>query len=225
MNWLILDKRFWFKLITLTGLAAFEIFNFATNQSAMELIFGDTQFVMIYIYNLVAIAFSAIDLGGLSSTFTEEKWPNEPWWVYVSTIAWFLASIVSGLLTYMSVAVAMTVAPVSQLAAVMPNLAAIYDFIPVAIAAVIWLIRVMLIGSAVAGSGHVSAPRPKPSTRPVHIGTQPTASQPKPAPAPAPKAPAAAQPGNESAPMQSIKMGPSLTKQDEDDLMEMMGLK
>jgi len=172
----ILDRRNWFGLITVLGLLAFEIFNYATNQDAMAKIFGEAKFFTIPIYYLLAIAFSAIDLGGLSSTFTEEDWGHEPWWVYVATGGWLIASIVNALLTYLAILVGMALAPISQLAVVMPKVAAVYDYLPAALTIVIWLIRVMLIGSIVA-STNGGRPKKKPIQRPVQQAAAPTASQ------------------------------------------------
>jgi len=218
-----LNKRTWFGLITVLGLLAFELFNYATTQEALSTILGALSFFGFPVYYLIAIAFAAIDLGGLSSTFTEEDWSNETWWVWVSTVGWEIASVVNAALTYMSVTIAMAVAPVSQLATVMPKVQEIYTYIPAALAFVVWLVRIMLIGSIVASTNGGQKPKKQ---RPIQqVAAAPTRAQAQRPMQPAPvRSPVTITQIPVGAPRQSNREPSSGPNNGEDDVAKLLGI-
>lgn len=177
-----LAKEWIFGGMLLLGLAAFDVFNFATTQEALHSFLGKAKLFGIPTAAALAVAFCMVDLGGLASLFTKERGLNEPWYVWTLGIGWLIASIGNAFLTYWAVMTGMTNAPALINPMFSPR--AVLNTVPILMAVTIWLIRLLLIGSlVVAGNRHEKIDRKpiaKPAARPpMKPGVpQPVASQP-----------------------------------------------
>jgi hypothetical protein len=125
---------------------AFEIFNFSTTQYALHDLFGDLSFWGMRWATILAIAFCGIDFGGIARAFTPEQGHEEPKEIWYLLGAWILAAIFNATLTWWGVKVAvMNGAAAASAAAIGTGF--VKNTMPVMIAVMVWLIRVLLIGT------------------------------------------------------------------------------
>ena len=152
----------------LFALFAFEVFNFSTTQFALRDVLGDLTFAGVRWATILAIAFCGIDFAGIARIFTPEQGRDEPAEVYYLFGAWLLAAGFNASLTWWGVSVAIVNHSSAAAGAVVSN-ATLTKVVPVFVAVMVWLIRVLIIGTfSLAGdrlfttaSRHTSfAPRP-----------------------------------------------------------------
>jgi hypothetical protein len=126
------------------ALLAFEIFNFGTTQFALADVLGDLKFAGMRWASILAIAFCGIDFAGIARVFTPEKGRDEPAEVWYLLGAWFLAAVFNASLTWWGVSVAIVNhSSASGDAVISSNI--MIKAVPVFVAAMILLIRVLLI--------------------------------------------------------------------------------
>ena len=137
-------------ILILSALIAFEIFNYSTTEFAMSDLLGDLQFMGMRWSTILAIAFCGIDFAGIARLFTPEQGADEPKEVWYLFGAWLLAATMNASLTWWGVSVAIlnhatlgnTVIPREQMLRI----------VPIFVAVIVWLIRVLIIGTfSVAG--------------------------------------------------------------------------
>lgn len=133
--------------ILLVGLVAFEMFNFDTTRFALEQLMGGRRFMGLAWGAVLALAFCSIDFAGLAriltpaETMAEE--PREVWWL---TGAWLLGAGMNATMTWY--AMALLIAPRgAEVGAGLLTWAEVLRGAPVFIAVMVWLTRVLLIGS------------------------------------------------------------------------------
>lgn len=153
----------------LIALLAFEIFNFSTTQFALLDVLGDLRFAGMRWASILAIAFCGIDFAGIARIFTPQQGRDEPAEVWYLFGAWLLAAVMNATLTWWGVSVAIiTHTSVSGNAVI--SATTMTKVVPVFVAAMILLIRVLLIGTfSVAGDrlfttderrAYTNAPKP-----------------------------------------------------------------
>jgi hypothetical protein len=135
---------------------------------------------------ILAIAFCGIDFAGIARIFTPEQGASEPKEVWYLFGAWFLAAAFNAMLTWWGVSVAIVNHTSASGGAVISN-ETMVKIVPVFVAAMILLIRVLIIGSfSLAGDRLFSqdTARPHNNSRPVEqpiYRPAPTQSQSQPA--------------------------------------------
>lgn len=153
-------------LILVGSLAGFEVANFASTEFSLSNLTGNIEFAGIKWATLFAVAFCGADFAGLARLFTPQKGKDEPIEVMLLGGAWILAAMMNALLTWWGVTQAMLAQGVpgneilthQELIVWFPRLAA----------GLIFLIRILLIGSltvAIEGMSHhkpAFAPKEKP---------------------------------------------------------------
>lgn len=137
-------------MLILGALLAFEIFNYSTTDFAMSDLLGDLRFAGIRWSTILALAFCGIDFAGIARLFTPEQGaeePNEVWYLFG---AWLLAATMNTMLTWWGVSIA--IANHNTLGnAVIPR-ETLLKVVPIFVALMVWLIRVLIIGTfSVAG--------------------------------------------------------------------------
>jgi hypothetical protein len=172
------------------ALLAFEIFNFSTTQFALLDVLGGLTFAGMRWASILAVAFCGIDFAGIARIFTPEQGRDEPAEVWYLFGAWLLAAGFNASLTWWGVSVAI-VNHTSAAAGAVVSSATLTKVIPIFVAVMIWLIRVLIIGSfSIAGdrlfsTNSVSAPRPYQPNTPAPTSTlRPASSLGRPAPKP-----------------------------------------
>jgi hypothetical protein len=131
--------------LLLVGWALFEIFNFATTEFALSDIMGELSFLGVRWATLLALAFCVIDLAGIARVFTPEQGRDEPVEVWFLFGAWLVASALNATLTWWAMAVAINNHVAQGMDIVGQK--AMMNTVPVAIAILVWLTRIMIIGT------------------------------------------------------------------------------
>ena len=133
-------------MMIIGALLAFEIFNFSTTQFALRDVLGDLTFAGLRWATILAIAFCGIDFAGIARIFTPEQGADEPKEVYYLFGAWFLAAAFNAILTWWGVSVAI-VSHASASGGAVVSTATMTKVVPIFVAAMILLVRVMIIGT------------------------------------------------------------------------------
>lgn len=136
-------KAFGFMIIG--ALMAFEVFNYSTTEFALNDVLGNLSFVGIKWATILSIAFCGIDFAGIARLFTPEQGADEPAEVWYLFGAWILAAAMNATLTWWGVSVAIA-NHVSQGTMVLSS-ATIQTVVPVFVAVMVWVIRIMIIGT------------------------------------------------------------------------------
>ena len=132
--------------IILSALLGFEIFNFSSTAFALRDILGDLAFGPFKWATILALAFCGIDFAGIARVFTPEQGADEPKEVYYLFGAWLLAAGFNAILTWWGVSVAIVNHTSASGGAVISN-ETMTKVVPIFVAAMILLIRVLIIGS------------------------------------------------------------------------------
>jgi hypothetical protein len=188
-----------FGVIILCALLAFEVFNFSSTMFALSDILGNLAFGPIRWATMLALAFCAIDFAGIARIFTPEQGRDEPAEVWYLFAAWFLAASFNAILTWWGVSVAMLQHPAAG--GVLLGATTMTKVVPIFVAAMVLLIRVLLINTfSIAGerifslaenrapryhNQYQSQPTYRPNTESLRT---PSESFPRPAPKPTPAA-------------------------------------
>jgi hypothetical protein len=133
-------------LMIIGALLAFEIFNFSTTQFALLDVLGNLEFAGMRWASILAIAFCGMDFAGIARIFTPEQGADEPKEVYYLFGAWLLAAAFNAMLTWWGVAVAI-VSHTSQSGGTVISNETLTKIVPIFVAAMILLIRVLIIGT------------------------------------------------------------------------------
>jgi hypothetical protein len=187
------------------ALLAFEMFNFSTTEFALNDVLGDLKFAGFRWATILSIAFCGIDFAGIARMFTPEQGADEPAEVWYLFGAWLLAAAMNAMLTWWGVSVAIINHTSLGAGSVVSN-ATMTKAVPVFVAIMVWLIRVLIIGTfSLAGdrlfsqdkrrpssSTYRPAPRRQPQTSRATASLRPASSLPRPAntytrPAPKPQ--------------------------------------
>jgi hypothetical protein len=134
-----------FGFIILGALLAFELFNYSSTLFALRDILGDLTFGPIRWATMLAVAFCAIDFAGIARIFTPEKGREEPAEVWYLFGAWFLAAAFNATLTWWGISVA--VLQHNAAGGVLVGASAMTKIVPVFVAAMVLIIRVLLINT------------------------------------------------------------------------------
>ena len=167
-------------LILVAALVAFELFNFSTTEYALGTFFGARDALGLGTWaSVLAIAFCGIDFAGLSRLFTPAtEWRREPKEVWLLTGAWLLGALMNAAMTWWAVASALSDHALPGNALVSPG--QIIQIVPVFVALLVWLTRVMLIGSLATSGDHLRAAAPSrsysPAPKPPAFGQRATPS-------------------------------------------------
>ena len=220
------SRGFLFGVLIIGALVAFEIFNYSTTDFALTDLLGDLRFAGIRWATILAIAFCGIDFAGIARLFTPEKGASEPKEVWYLFGAWLLAATMNAILTWWGVAIAI-LGHESLGGSVVPRETMI-KIVPVFVAIMVWVIRVLIIGSfSVNGSRLFSQASPRQAVNPMARQSQPQPLTPnpaisthaaqyrnvsQPAPKPAQAAHVRTEPTYHPASMSGVSQAPNLTR-------------
>lgn len=187
-----LRRGAFFGSILLAALMAFEVFNFSTTSFALKDVLGDLSFLGLRWATVLAVAFCGIDFAGIARIFTPEQGRDEPAEVWYLFGAWLLAATFNAMLTWWGVSVA--ILSHNALGGVLVGQAAMVKVVPIFVAVLVWLTRVLIIGTfSIAGERLFTLAEARPyqrtATRPEPRAVNlPAASYARPAPKPVPPA-------------------------------------
>jgi hypothetical protein len=181
-------------LIFLGALLAFEAFNYGTTEFALGDLLGNLSFAGMHWATILALAFCGIDFAGVARLFTPEPGIRQPAEMWYLLGAWFLAATMNATLTWWAVSLALI--EHQGLGNEILGRQALLNGVPVFVALLVWLIRVLMIGSfTMAGDrllpGRDLPPAPRQPAPPAHrrqpVGRAPSSVQPAASFTPAPK--------------------------------------
>jgi hypothetical protein len=135
-----------FAAILVVALFAFEVFNYSTTDFALtDLLGSNLKFMGLRWATILSIAFCGIDFAGIARLFTPEQGRDEPAEVWYLFGAWILAAAMNASLTWWGVAVAIN--GHTALGAAIIGHETLTKVIPVFVAVMVWIIRILVIGT------------------------------------------------------------------------------
>lgn len=134
-----------YTLIIVLALVAFEAFNYSTTAYALRDLLGDLRFAGIQWATLMALAFCGLDFAGIARLITQKGKSddrNESWYLFS---AWLIAAAFNATLTWWGVTIAIN--NHSLTSSLVANTQTLTTIVPVLVAVMVWVIRVLIIGS------------------------------------------------------------------------------
>jgi len=144
-NRIKLQRGLVFGGLIVIALLSFEMFNYSTTEFSLQDLLGNLKFMGIPWSMILAIAFCGIDFAGLARMFTPEQGADEPKEVWYLLGAWLLAATMNAFLTWWGVSVAMLNHGSSGNTIL--GQGTIIKVMPVFVAIMVWLIRILIIGT------------------------------------------------------------------------------
>jgi len=152
--------------IILFALVFFEFFNYSTTDYALRDLLGSLNFVGMGWSTILAMAFCAIDFAGIARLFTPRSGfgeGRESWYLFG---AWLIAATMNAMLTWWSVSLAIVDHSVQSAEVV--SMTTLTHVVPVFVAIMVWVIRILLIGSLSYAIDRFFNPGGARISRPVH---------------------------------------------------------
>ena len=134
-----------FGVIIIGALLAFEIFNYSTTDFALHDLLGDLSFLDLRWSTILALAFCGIDFAGIARIFTPEEGADEPAEIWYLFGAWLLAATMNAMLTWWGISIA--ILNHQTLGSAIVDRATLLKAVPIFVAVLVWLSRVLLIGT------------------------------------------------------------------------------
>lgn len=148
----ILPRKTILGVILVVALLAFELFNFDTTRYALQYMLGDVSFWGVGWATILAVAFCAIDFAGLARLFTPERGTAEPKAVWYLMGAWLLGATMNAAMTWWAVSLTLLSHDFGNEVLGRDQLLRI---VPMFVAALVWLIRVLFIGALSVAGEHL----------------------------------------------------------------------
>jgi hypothetical protein len=148
-----LERGTIFGLILAGALVAFELFNFSTTEFALKDLLGELSSGALPWATILALAFCGIDFAGLARLLTTQKAARarlEGWYLLG---AWALGATMNATLTWWAVSLAML--RHDGLGNEVLGRESLLLGVPVFVALLVWLIRVLIIGTFSLAGGRI----------------------------------------------------------------------
>jgi hypothetical protein len=174
--------------IIIAALAAFEIFNFSTTDFALRGMFGSQSAAGVSWSTILALAFCGMDFAGIARLLSPrgaETDSRDSWFLLG---AWVLAAAMNAGLTWWGISLAVYNQPVDTALILDPM--TFVTAVPVLVALMVWVIRILIIGMLVSSLNKVLYSKTtrkepvkqqpfgfRPGTQPVPTGYRPIPSQ------------------------------------------------
>jgi hypothetical protein len=174
-----LSRGLLFGMLIIAALLAFEAFNYSTTEFALSDLLGSLRFAGVRWATILSIAFCGIDFAGIARLFTPEQGDQEPKEVWYLFGAWLLAATMNAMLTWWGVSVA--ILNHESLGNAVMARATMLKVVPIFVALMVWLIRILIIGTfSVAGDRLFSQADARSTYRRPRASVAPAASLPRP---------------------------------------------
>ena len=168
-----LQPGFMFIVLIFGALIAFELFNYSTTDHALQDLLGNLEFASLKWSTILAFAFCGIDFAGIARLFTPEQGMDEPKEVWYLFGAWLLAATMNAILTWWGVSMAIVNHQVQSASIIDPK--TISTVVPVFVAVMVWVIRILIIGTLSLAMDRLLHPAAERQTvrRPTYAAPQP----------------------------------------------------
>ncbi len=134
-----------FGLIMIGALIAFEVFNYGTTEFALTDLLGGLRFAGLRWSTILALAFCSMDFAGIARLFSPEQVDSRSGELWYLLGAWLLAATMNAMLTWWAVSLALI--GHTGLGNEILGREALLSSVPVFVALLVWLIRVLMIGT------------------------------------------------------------------------------
>lgn len=145
LNRVSLNRGAVYGAMIFSALIAFEIFNYGTTEFAFRDLLGDLSFLGVHWATILALAFCGIDFAGIARLFTPQRVGRESIEAWYLLAAWFLAATMNAMLTWWAVSLALL--EHAQLGNEIIDRQELVTSVPVFVAILVWLMRVLMIGT------------------------------------------------------------------------------
>jgi len=177
-----LPKASLFGIIIMGALVAFELFNYSTTEFALADLLGSLKFAGVGWATILALAFCGMDFAGIARLFSPQDGKEKPLEIWYLLGAWFLAATMNAMLTWWAISVSLL--QHEGLGNEILNRETLLSSIPIFVAILVWLIRVLMIGTfTIAGArlitrgSSIKNQRIQPSVTAVHTHRKTGAQQ------------------------------------------------
>lgn len=146
-------SNFLYMAVIILALAAFEYFNFSTTNFALRDILGNQRSGMLEWPMILSMAFCGMDIAGIAKILAtpKEDVANRDSWYLLG--AWALAAAMNTGLTWWGISVAIYNQPANAVMIIDPM--TYVKVVPVIVAVMVWVIRVLIIGTLVTSLNQV----------------------------------------------------------------------
>ncbi len=134
-----------FGLIMIGALIAFEVFNYGTTEFALTDLLGGLRFAGLRWSTILALAFCSMDFAGIARLFSPDQGNSRSGELWYLLGAWLLAATMNAMLTWWAVSLALI--GHAGLGNEILGREALLSSVPVFVALLVWLIRVLMIGT------------------------------------------------------------------------------
>lgn len=132
-------------LLMIGALLAFEGFNYGTTEFALHDLLGDLQFAGITWSTILALAFCGMDIAGIVRLFTSGRDQTRSLETWYLVAAWLLAATMNAALTWWAVSLALI--GHNGLGNEILGRETLISSVPIFVAILVWLLRILIIGS------------------------------------------------------------------------------
>jgi len=147
-----------YSAIIVLALLAFEAVNYSTTAFALKDLLGNLKFLGIRWSTLLALAFCGLDFAGIARLVTQKersRADRDSWFLFG---AWLIAATFNAMLTWWGITIA--VANHSVRSAELVSTQQLTTIVPVMVAIMVWVIRILIIGSLTSSLEKKSSPTP-----------------------------------------------------------------
>ena len=175
-------------ILMIGALFAFEGFNYGTTEFALYDLLGDLHFAGIAWSTILALAFCGMDIAGIVRLFTAERDNAKSLEIWYLLAAWLLAATMNAALTWWAVSLALI--GHNGLGNEVLGRETLIGSVPIFVAILVWLLRILIIGSFRMASSRIlqrdpgATPRQRRTTRSARAAQQQSTGDFQPAPKP-----------------------------------------
>jgi hypothetical protein len=127
------------------ALIFFEFFNFSTTEFALRDLLGGLNFLFLPWSTILALAFCGVDFAGIARLLSPNPGKSETKETWFLFGAWIIAATMNAILTWWGVTIAMSNHVINSSSVV--NAEALIKVVPIIVAVMVWIIRILIIGS------------------------------------------------------------------------------
>ncbi len=142
-----------FGIMIFGALVAFEIFNYSTTEFALSDLLGPLSFAGLRWSTILALAFCGMDFAGIARIFTQEDEELKATTTWYLLGAWLIAGSMNATLSWWAVSLALL--GHQGLGNEVIGRDALLTVVPIFVAILVWLIRILIIGNFTVTNGHL----------------------------------------------------------------------
>lgn len=153
-----LKQGIFFAVMMLIALISFEIFNYSTTEFALTDLLSDLRFAGIRWSTILALAFCGMDFAGIARLLTPDDDRAKSMEAWYLLGAWLLAATMNAMLTWWAVSIALL--NHSSLGNEIISRETLLSSVPLFVAVLVWLIRILMIGIFTLAGSKFSSEKP-----------------------------------------------------------------